>query len=116
MIRKDHKNIDKKVSQVNCSGMNNVECISPNFQGLILKMLVLKVLRILNQNRIVLAHLNINSLRNKFDLLADQIKGNVDVLAILETKLEDSLHAAIPSYASPFRLDRNKMVAGSWFL
>ena len=63
-------------------------------------------------NRIVLAHLNINSLRNKFDLLADQIKGNVDVLAILETKLEDSLHAAIPSYASPFRLDRNQNGGG----
>ena len=108
MIRKDHKNIDKKVSQVNCSGMNNVECISLNFQRLILKMLVLKVLRILNQNRIVLAHLNINSLRNKFDLLADQIKGNVDVLAISETKLDDSFHVRqfkVPGYASPFRLD-----------
>ena len=62
-------------------------------------------------NRIVLAHLNINSLRNKFDLLADQIKGNVDVLAISETKLDDSFPAGqfkIPGYASPFRLDRNQ--------
>ena len=72
----------------------------------------LKDIRIKNLNRIVLAHLNINSLRNKFDLLADQIKGNVDVLAILETKLDDSLHAAIPSYASPFRLDRNQNGGG----
>ena len=67
-------------------------------------------------NRIVLAHPNFNTLRKKFDLLPDQIKGNVDVLAILERKLEDSLHAAIPSYVSPFRLDLNKMVAGSWLL
>ena len=33
------------------------------------------------------AHLNINSLRNKFDALVDQIKGNVDILLISETKL-----------------------------
>ena len=62
-------------------------------------------------NRIVLAHLKINYLRNKLDLLADQIKGNVDVLAISETKLDDSFPAGqfkIPGYASPFRLDRNQ--------
>ena len=66
-----------------------------SFQRLILKMLVSKVqdIRIKNLNRIVLAHLNINSLRNKLDLLADQIKGNVHVLAISETKLDDSFPA-----------------------
>ena len=66
-------------------------------------------------NRIVLAHLNINFLRNKFDLLADQVKGNVDVLAILETKLDDLFPAGqfkIPGYASPFRLDRNQNSSG----
>ena len=66
-----------------------------SFQRLILKMLISKVqdIRIKNLNRIVLAHLNINSLRNKLDLLADQIKGNVHVLAISETKLDDSFRA-----------------------
>ena len=66
-------------------------------------------------NRIFLAHLNINSLRNKLDLLADQVKGNVDVLAISETKLDDSFPAGqfkVPVYASPFRLDRNQNVGG----
>ena len=69
-------------------------------------------------NRIVLAHLNTNSLRNKFDLLADQIKGKVDVLAISETKLVDSFPAGqfkIPGYASPFRLDRNENGCGILF-
>ena len=60
-------------------------------------------------NRIILAHLNINSLRNKLDLLADEIKGNVDVLAILETELDDSFPAGC---ASPFRLDRNQNGGG----
>ena len=40
-----------------------------------------------NLRRIIFAHLNINSLRNKFDSLVDQIKGNVDILLISETKL-----------------------------
>ena len=89
------------------------------FQWLILKMLFLKVLikniRIKNLNRIVLAHLNINSLRNKLDLLADQIRGNVDVLAISETKLDYSFPAGkikIPGYATLIRLDRNQNGGG----
>ena len=59
-------------------------------------MLVLKVLKdiqIKNLNRIILALLNINSLRKKLELLADQIKGNVDRLAFSETKLDDSFPA-----------------------
>ena len=71
----------------------------------------LKDVRIKNLNRIVFAHLHINSLRNKFDLLTDQIKGNADVLVISETKLDDSFPTGqlkIPGYASPFRLDRDE--------
>ena len=66
-------------------------------------------------NRIILSHLNINSLRNKFDLPADQIKGNVGVLAISEIKINDSFPAEqfkIPGYASSFRLDRNQNGGG----
>ena len=101
----------------NCSRINDVECISElsevNTEDVSFKSL--KDIRIKNLNRIVLAHLNINSLRNKFDLLADQIKGNVDVLAILETKLDDSFPAGqfeIPGYAPPLRLDRNQNGGG----
>ena len=75
----------------------------------------LKDVRIKNLNRIVLAHLNINSPRNKFDLLTDQIKGNVDVLVISETKLDDSFPTGqfkIQGYASPFRLDRDENGGG----
>ena len=38
----------------------------------------LKSLRIRNLNKIVVGHLNINSIRNKFDFLAHQVKGNID--------------------------------------
>ena len=33
------------------------------------------------------AHLNINSIRNNFELLATQVKGKIDIIMILETKI-----------------------------
>ena len=45
----------------------------------------LESIRNRNINRIVIAHLNINSLRNKFESLMDQIVGKVDILMISET-------------------------------
>ena len=47
-------------------------------------------LRLKNPNRLIFAHLNINSVRNKFDLLAEIIKSNIDILMISETKLDSS--------------------------
>ena len=49
----------------------------------------LKSVRRKNLYRIIFAHLDINSLRNKFDAFVDQIKGNVDILIISETKLDE---------------------------
>ena len=51
----------------------------------------LKSLRIANLNRIIIAQININSIRNKFDALASSIRGNVDILMISETKIFDYL-------------------------
>ena len=48
---------------------------------------ILKSIRQENTNNVVFAHININSLGNKFELLADQLKVNIDVLMISETKL-----------------------------
>ena len=62
-----------------------------------------------------MAHLNINSLRNKFDSLVDQIKGNIDILVISETKLDESFPVGqfkIPGFATPFRRDRNELGGG----
>ena len=39
-------------------------------------------------NTVILAQLNINSIRNKFNLLGEGIKGKVDVLMISETKID----------------------------
>ena len=71
----------------------------------------LKETRSKNLNQIVPAHLNINSLRKKFNILTDQVTGNVDVMVISETKLNDSFPASQfkgPGYSSLYRLDRDQ--------
>ena len=72
----------------------------------------LKEVRLKNPNRIVLAHLNINSLRNNFDAL---VSGNVDVLVLSETKIDESFPEGqfkIPGFCTPFRLDRDSFGGG----
>ena len=39
--------------------------------------------------KIIVSHLNINSIRNKFDALSFIIDTNIDILLISETKLDD---------------------------
>ena len=71
----------------------------------------LKCIRRKRLHRIIAAHLNINSLRNKFDSLMNQIKGNVDILVISETKLDESFPVGqfkIPGFATPFCRDKNE--------
>ena len=41
-------------------------------------------------NKIVVGHLNINSIRNKFDFPTHQVKGDIDILRISETKVDES--------------------------
>ena len=70
----------------------------------------LKVLRLKNFNKLITAHLNINSLRNKFEFLISLIKDNIDILMISETKLDQSFPTnqfMINGFSIPFCLDRN---------
>ena len=41
-------------------------------------------------NRIVISHININSIINKFELLAEAVMGNVDILMVTEIKIDKS--------------------------
>ena len=47
----------------------------------------LKALCLKNVNKLIIAHLNINSLTNKFEFQISLIKDNIDVLMISETKV-----------------------------
>ena len=78
---------------------------------------ILKKTRINNVNRVVIGHININSIRNKFDMLSDMIKDNIDILMVSETKLDSSFPQAqfrIEGYVPPFRYshDRNSHGGG----
>ena len=56
-----------------------------------------------------------NFLRNKSDILTTQITGNVDVMVVSETKLDDSFPESqfkIPGYSPLFRLDRDQSGGG----
>ena len=58
-----------------------------------------------------MVHLNINSIRNKFDFLIDVIKDNFDILMTSESKLDDSFPDSqflIKRFCQPFCLDQNR--------
>ena len=50
----------------------------------------MKLIRKMNLNKLVVAHLNINSIRNKFETLLQNVSGEVDLLMISEKKIDES--------------------------
>ena len=71
--------------------------------------------RITNLNRIVISHISINVIRNKFELLAEAVMGNVDILMVTETKIDTSFPTSqfiVSSFTSPYRFDRTKDEGG----
>ena len=74
----------------------------------------LKNTRLKNPNRLIIAQLNINSLRHKFDSLVRMLHSNLDILLIFETKIDSSFPTAqfqIEGYTA-YRLNRNANCGG----
>ena len=72
-----------------------------------------------NPNKIMIGHLNINSIRLKFEFLKDIIGNNIDIFLISETKLNDTFPLGqfmINGYHVPFRLDRNDMAGVCFYI
>ena len=68
-----------------------------------------------HSNKIIMAHININSLRNKFDMLTNSVSEYIDILMISETKLDDTFPHALyhlKDFSNPYRLDRNSHGGG----
>ena len=64
--------------------------------------------RLKNPNRLIIAQLNINSLRNKFDSLVRMLHNNLDILIISETKINSSFPTVQFQIGyTTYRLDRN---------
>ena len=75
----------------------------------------LKSLRTKNLNKMMIGHLNINSVRNKFQQFEHFTNGYVDVMLLSETKIDDSFTNAqfkMSGFHVPFRKDRNKHGGG----
>ena len=72
-------------------------------------LLKMKKLRLQNTKKIIMGHLNINSIPNKFDGIMDVIKEKLDIFLISETKIDDSFPEAqffYNGYSLPHRRDR----------
>ncbi len=76
---------------------------------------ILRAVRIKNINKLMIGCLNINSLASKFEPLKMIISDHLDILVIVETKLDNSFPTSqflIPGYTKPYRLNRNKFGGG----
>ena len=75
----------------------------------------MKNLRLKNSNKVIIDHVNINSLRNKVELLTDMLRDKVDLLMISKTKLNSSFPIAEfyrKSYSKPYILDKTSKGGG----
>ena len=77
--------------------------------------LVLRKLRISYPNNVIIDHLNINSIRNKFDMLQFLLADSIDILMISDSKLDGtfpSSQSQIYGFRTPYRLDGNDRGGG----
>ena len=68
-----------------------------------------------HSNKVIMTHININSLGNKFDMLTNSVSEYIDILMISETKLDDTFPHALyhlKDFSNPYRLDRNSHGGG----
>ena len=70
----------------NVNGSVSITCqsLEDNFKD------TLKKLRIKNLNRVIISQININSIRNKIELLSEAVLGNTDILIVFEIKTDMS--------------------------
>ena len=75
----------------------------------LLKNDALNEIRKKNPTRIIIAHLNINFIRNKFEMLKKVVSNKVDILLISDTKLDGTFplnQFILEGFTPPYRLDR----------
>ena len=75
----------------------------------------MKKVCIKNLHRIIIAQININSIRNKFEFLFDAVSENFDVLFFSETNLDSYFPKAqyvVEGFTEPYRLYRNRNGGG----
>ena len=76
---------------------------------------MLQKIKLINPSRLIIGQLNINSLSNKLEHLKALIIGNIDILVVTESKLDQSFPTGqfnIDGYSPPLYYDRNSF--GGW--
>ena len=76
--------------------------------------LVLRKLGLSYPNNVIIGHLNINSIRNKFEMLQFLLADYTDIF-ISESKLDGTFRSSqfqIYGFRTPYRLDRNNRGGG----
>ena len=69
----------------------------------------IKDLRNQNPFRVIMSHINVNSIRNKFEPLVNFINNSLNILMISETKIDETFPESqflIEGFSVPYRLDR----------
>ena len=87
---------------------NRIDCVLEKLNSNENFKYYLNSLRKKNLNRVIIAQLNINSIRNKLDLLTKGIKWKADVLMISETEIDETFPSRefyIEGFTAPYRLD-----------
>ena len=75
----------------------------------------LRTFRIKYLSNVIIDHLNINSIRKKFELLSFLIGGKVGILLIIETKIDGTFPTSqflMSGYSNVYWLDRNDKGGG----
>ena len=75
----------------------------------------IKKLKFENPNKLIIRHLNINSIRNKLDCLFDIVGKNVDIFLISESKFNNTFpngQFLMNGFHEPFRKDRTDKRGG----
>ena len=70
----------------------------------------LRTFRVKYLSNVIIGHLNIHSIKNKFELLSFLIGGKVDIFLIMETKIYGTFPTSqflMSGYSNVYQLDRN---------
>ena len=112
-------NCNNIVLAANVEPLIDLSVINPDNYSNVSFESVLKFYRSKFPKKLIIGHININSIRNKFEILKSMLSEVLDVLMITETKLDDSFPEQqfhIEGFNIPFRLDRNRHGGGLLYM
>ena len=112
MLDVPYRGLGKNISQVDGKNCETSVYIDSNDDTILCQ---LNEIRGNNLNNVIIGLLNVNHLAGKYNDFKLIIPGNIDIMILVETKLDNSYPTSqflIDSYSTPFRRDRIKSGGG----